>query len=67
MKWSDELANGILSIDEQHKILFKMVDDFRNSFNSGSPQAALTVLLGALERYVRLHFSFEEWCMERYR
>jgi hemerythrin-like metal-binding domain len=67
MKWSDELATGILSIDEQHKMLFKMVDDFRNRFNSSSPQAALTALLGALERYVRLHFSFEEGCMERYR
>jgi hemerythrin len=35
MKWSDEYSTGVERIDNQHKMLFRMSEDFRTSLDDG--------------------------------
>ncbi|MBI5854790.1 MAG: hemerythrin family protein [Nitrospirae bacterium] len=67
MKWSDEYATGIERIDEQHKMIFKMAEDFRAALDEGQGERTYGLLLDFLDRYCRGHFGFEERCMEEYR
>ena len=66
MKWSDNYATGIERIDEQHKTIFKMAEDFRGALSEGGGERTYGLLLDFLNRYCRGHFGFEERCMEEY-
>lgn len=67
MRWSDEYATGIERIDDQHKMIFKMAEDFRAALTEGGGEGVYGDLLQSLGRYARAHFGFEERCMDRYR
>jgi len=70
MRWSEKYATGIVRIDEQHRMIFKMTEDFRAALDESSPGGGARVyglLLDSLDRYCRSHFGFEERCMEEYR
>ena len=67
MKWSDEFATGIARLDEQHKMIFTMADDFRTALDAGRGERVYSALLHALDVYIGAHFGFEEGCMEQYR
>jgi hemerythrin len=66
MKWSNEYAIGIERIDEHHKMLFKMAEDFRDALEEGRGERVYAELLHSLGVFVKSHFAFEETCMERY-
>jgi len=66
MKWSDVFATGIAAIDEQHRMIFKMSEDFRAALDSGQGERVYGALLESLDLYARTHFRFEEECMDRY-
>lgn len=66
MKWIEAYATGIARVDEQHKMLFKSVEDFRAALKAGEGEHTYGLLLTFLERYSRGHFNFEERCMEQY-
>ncbi len=66
MKWSDDYTTGIEFIDNQHKTIFKMADDFRSALNEGKGALVYDSLLKTLDRYVQTHFSFEEQRMKEY-
>lgn len=67
MKWRGEYACGIQRIDEQHKMLFGMSDDFRACLDEGRGGRVYPSLLTNLESYCAGHFAFEEDCMNKYR
>ncbi len=67
MKWRDDYATGVQSIDEDHKMIFKMAEDFRAALDVGRGDAVYSVLLEFLSLYCRGHFGFEERCMEEFR
>lgn len=67
MKWKEEYAIGIQRIDEQHKMIFKIAEDFRAALDEGRGATVYSELLNFLHRYCRGHFSFEERCMDEYR
>ena len=67
MKWSDDYATGIERIDEQHKTIFRMAEDFGAALATGGGERTYEVLLDFLDRYCGVHFRFEERCMEEYR
>ncbi len=67
MKWREEFATGIPRVDEQHRAIFKMADEYRITLSDGQGERTYGLLLDYLERYVRVHFGFEERCMEQYR
>ena len=67
MKWRDDYATGVQRIDEDHKMIFKMAEDFRSALDEGRGGTVYAVLLDALRLYCDGHFGFEEQCMETYR
>jgi len=66
MKWSEEFATGDAHIDDQHKMLFKMAEDFEATLDEGMGEHVYSDLLESLDLYARTHFGFEEGLMERY-
>jgi hemerythrin len=66
MRWSDEYATGLERIDDQHKMIFRMAEDFRAALNVGQGERVYGGLLQSLDRYILSHFGFEEECMDRY-
>ncbi len=67
MKWSEELATGIEKVDEHHRMIFQMAEDFRSALDEGGGASVYETMLRSLELYVRSHFRYEERCMERLR
>jgi hemerythrin len=66
MKWSDQYATGIEQIDGQHKMIFRMAEDFRAALDEGKGEGVYGGMLESLDLYVRTHFGIEERCMEKY-
>lgn len=66
MKWSESYATGISRIDDQHKMLFVMAEDFRAALDESRGERVYAGLLQSLELYVVTHFAYEEGCMARY-
>ena len=66
MKWSDRYATGVEQIDDQHKMIFKMAEDFRAALDEGGGERVYSWMLESLDLYVRTHFGFEERCMDKY-
>ncbi len=58
--WTDDLSVKIPTIDEQHKKLIGMINDFYDSFKSGQNKEKLVELVSGLKDYTSYHFSTEE-------
>lgn len=59
IEWRPEYTIGNERIDEQHKILFSLINDF---FNDNDP-ASIKILFDKLTDYIQLHFDSEEVMM----
>lgn len=66
MKWSEAFATGVERIDEQHRMLFSIVGDYRLALDEGRGAQSYPLLLDVLADYSRAHFAFEEKCMVEY-
>ena len=67
IKWDDKYSTGLTSLDEQHKMLFKYLNDLEGTVEE--KDVSDTLLSGALdffENYIKSHFGNEEACMYRY-
>ena len=60
VRWTDDLVTGEDQIDEQHRMLFRAVDDLMEAMWQGKGQAEVGGLLELLANYVGRHFSDEE-------
>lgn len=67
MRWSEEYATGVERIDDQHKMIFKMAEDFRAALDEGLGERVYGELLQSLALFTRSHFGFEERCMDKHR
>lgn len=67
MRWSTRYATGIDFIDEQHKMLFKMSEDYHLALAERRGERVYGLALKNLAAYAHAHFGMEEQCMERYR
>ena len=67
MKWSDRYATGIERLDEQHRRIFAVAEDFRLALEEGKGEKTYVVVLDFLTGYIRAHFGFEDRCMVQYR
>jgi hemerythrin len=63
--WSEDLAVGVTLIDEQHKALFKAVDDLSEAMWKGEGKEAVSKLVSFLGDYVIEHFGAEEKLMAK--
>jgi hemerythrin len=64
--WDDRFLTGIAEIDEQHKGLVALIDQFYTLMHTTPPQAGLVRLLRGVLEYTRTHFATEEGWMRKY-
>jgi hemerythrin len=64
--WSNDYLCGIEDIDTQHKVLFRMVNEFAAKNDADTQRHVLKVFLDTLESYCASHFSLEEDLMEQW-
>ena len=66
IKWTEAQAVGIEEIDNQHKMLFKSINDLVDAMNKGKAAEETERLFVFLENYILDHFKMEEGLMEEY-
>ena len=64
MEWTEDLAVGINKIDEQHRELFKRINDLLIAIKEQRCRAEIDKTIEFLDDYARFHFGEEEQRME---
>jgi hemerythrin len=62
-KWSEKYSVGIEEIDEQHKVLFDLIEKIHAAILEHKGTAVSTQILDELVEYTRVHFSLEQSLM----
>jgi len=65
IRWSKEMELGIPEIDEQHKKLVDMLNEFYHELEEGHRDEAVHHFLEELEKYLQYHFEYEESLLQR--
>lgn len=65
INWDDSLSVKVGSIDNQHKKLINMINDFYDGIVKGSSTDSLVKLVAAMKNYTVEHFSHEEGVMQK--
>ena len=60
MEWTDKLATGIITIDSQHKELFKRINNLVLAIKQQRCKSEIDGTIKFLDDYARVHFSDEE-------
>lgn len=63
LRWEPSLEIGIADVDEQHRELFRQVNDLLDAMRSRRGAEEVQRLLAFLERYIVEHFAAEERLM----
>ncbi|MFN8256294.1 MAG: bacteriohemerythrin [Bacteroidales bacterium] len=58
--WKENYSVKVKSIDDQHKKLIDMINEFYDNITHRSNKENVTTLLTNLKKYVEFHFSLEE-------
>jgi len=64
--WSENLSLKIKLIDEQHKKLIDLINDFYDGINKSSSKEKIFEMINAMKNYAGFHFSTEENLLQRY-
>ncbi len=64
--WDDKYSVGVMSIDQQHKNLFKLISNFYETIRQKDTKRAMSEVLQGLVEYAESHFSTEENYMKKY-
>ncbi len=64
IEWSDEYSVGIEAIDNQHKILLKMINSIIRTHDTTANPETVTNLISDMTKYAQEHFSAEENIMK---
>lgn len=65
LEWNRSLSVGIATIDEQHKHLIELVNEFLEAADAGEGPAAIHGVVERLRKYTVSHFHDEEQFMEQ--
>ena len=66
IKWTEELSVNINSIDNQHKILVNIINDFYDKIENKSNNELISELIKNMKDYTIIHFNTEEKLFEKY-
>lgn len=66
MDWSDRFALGIDLIDQQHQVLFRLIDQLAKAIQDETSEAELQTIFRKLHDYTLTHFAAEERLMAHY-
>lgn len=64
--WDDSLSVGVAEIDEQHRRLVELLNEFYQGLATQQSGEALSELLTGMARYTQYHFALEERLMARH-
>jgi voltage-gated potassium channel len=64
--WSDDLSVGVTAIDEEHRTLVLLANEFRQSLSAGRGREEIARVFDKLLDYTVRHFSHEEGLMRKY-
>lgn len=65
INWDDSLSVKINSIDDQHKRLVSMINEFYDSILNKASNDGLLKLIAEMKNYTVVHFSHEEKLMQQ--
>lgn len=65
INWDDSLSVKINSIDDQHKKLVSMINEFYDSILNKASNDGLLKLIAEMKNYTVVHFSHEEKIMKQ--
>jgi len=63
--WDDSLSVKINSIDDQHKVLIKMINEFYDNIINKSTTESINKLIVEMKNYTVVHFANEEKIMQK--
>lgn len=66
MNWNENMSVKIQSIDEEHKILISLINDFYENIQSRSNSQNISKLISGMKSYTQTHFTNEEGHMKRF-
>jgi hemerythrin-like metal-binding protein len=66
IKWYPNLSLNIELVDEQHKLLVKMINDLYDAMHAGKERTIVASLLNNLGIYSSMHFAREEDYLEHF-
>jgi hemerythrin len=66
LKWDDSMSVQIQEIDDQHKKLISLLNNFYTELQDGSVREKLGKLLDGLLEYTDFHFTTEENYMQKF-
>lgn len=66
IQWSDVFSVNIKLIDEQHKQLFRIINDLHSAWKENRPSEAIGNIFSGLVEYTDKHFKQEEELFDRY-
>ncbi len=65
VKWDNSWETGIKIIDEQHKMLFDIINDLHKAMKLGREKEILSRIFKSLRMYIFTHFRVEEELMHK--
>ena len=66
MQWKEEFSVGVDAFDQDHKILFDLVNQFEIAGTTGKSDEHIVAVLETLIDYTKTHFKREEDMMDKY-
>lgn len=66
IEWNTSLSVGVEELDNQHKELFRRINELIAACHKGEGPEVVGEVLKFLDSYVRLHFGTEEDYMRKY-
>jgi hemerythrin-like metal-binding protein len=65
--WDPKFETGLESVDEQHRFLFKVINQHFDAMQESKGIAEMSRTLNALKSYAQFHFNEEEQLMQHHR
>lgn len=66
LDWTADLSVGVHSIDEQHRELFSLLNQFHQVTSDEGDEALFREVVGELIDYTKIHFGFEETLLQKH-
>ena len=66
IQWDDSYSVKNTTIDEQHKKLFMLINEFNKNVELNSSNGSISKLLEGLKEYIVFHFKTEEMYLRLY-
>ena len=64
LAWNGSYSVGVKTIDQQHSVLFGIVNELHAAMMKGQAQSVVGPLLDKLVKYTHEHFAYEERMMD---